>query len=248
MTRYGIYLMAKLDGVYATIRFPVNPRELKIEYPEDNERFNVLGLGEIVQPRKPGLATVSWDNGLFPGAPDGDYVLNKGDFRPPRYYIDFLNRCKREQIHATLTIDRYLEDGTPYAADRFTVVVEDFEISEKGGETGDFYYSITLTEYRDYTPVTATLIPDPEMPNAATAVAERQRTVPQGQLTVGARVTVNGRFCYTSYGGKPYGNGNGRTAVVGRIITTDPGRACPILLKTETGGLLGWCARDAVAL
>lgn len=241
---YGIYLTVGKT----TVRFPVNPQEIKIEYPADNERYNVLGLGEIVRTRLPGLASISWDDGLLPGSPSGDYVLTKGAFQPPEFYLDLLNRCKRERLTATLTIDRCLEDGTPYRPDSFTVVVEDFEVSEKGGETGDFYYSITLTEYRDYQPAAATLIPDPQVPLAATVMTEEQRDVPREQLVVGSRVTVNGTFYYTSYGEEPHGNGNGRTAVVGRIITTDPARACPVLLKTEAGGLLGWCAKDVVAL
>lgn len=241
---YGIYLTVG----NTTARFPVNPQEPKIEYPEKNERYDVLGLGEVVQARLPGLAQISWSDGLLPGEPDGDYVLTKGAFHTPDYYIDLLNRCKRERLTATLTIDRKREDGTGFHPDTFPVLVEDFEVREKGGETGDFYYSVSFTEYRDYKPTAVTIIPDAAVPQAATAIAEAPRETPQAQMVVGSRVTVNGKFFYSSYGEKPFGNGNGRTAVVGRIITTDPARPCPILLKTEAGGLLGWCKKDVVTV
>lgn len=241
--KYGVYL----DAGGTTIRFPVNPEEITIEYPEQNERYDVLALGEIVQPRSPGLARISWRNGLLPGSSNGPWVLTGGAFQPPSFYIAFLNRLKAEKQWATLTLDRCLEDGTPYHSDAFPVVVEDFETTEKGGETGDFYYDIELSEYRAYTPDAVTFLPDGETPGAATAVTEPQREVPKGQLVVGARVTVNGPFYYTSYREEPHGNGNGRTAVVGRLITTDPTRPCPILLKTESGGLLGWCDAEAVS-
>ena len=34
----------------------------------------------------------------------------------------------------------------------FEVLITQFNTEERGGETGDFYYDLTLTEYRDYTP------------------------------------------------------------------------------------------------
>ena len=43
-TKYGVYF--RKDGI--TIRLPVNPEELPIEYPTENNRYNVLDLGEIV--------------------------------------------------------------------------------------------------------------------------------------------------------------------------------------------------------
>lgn len=240
--QYGIYLSTS----DLTVRFPVNPEEISIEYPEKNERYDVLALGEIVQPRSPGLAKISWKKGLLPGSAMGPWVLNAGVFEPPEHYIGFLNRLKAGKETAVLTFDRYLEDGTPYHSDEFPVVVEDFEVTEKAGETGDFYYDVEFSEYREYAPGAVTLVPDGA--GAATAVGSKQREVPKGQLVVGSRVTVNGSFFYTSYGEEPHGSGNGRTAVVGKLITTDPGRACPILLKTEAGGLLGWCRAEAVSV
>lgn len=238
---YGVYLTS--DGT--TIRFPVNPREYSIEYPASNERYNVLSLGEIVQPRTPGLRKISWDEGLLPGRPDGPYVLTSGAFEPPEFYIEFLRSCQADKKVCTLTIDRRYEDGTPYQSDSFPVIVEGFTVTERGAETGDFYYSITLTEHREYAPGAVTLLRSPG--GAATAVTQQQRNVPKNQLVVGSRVKVNGAYCYDSYGAKPHGAGNGRTAVVGRLLES-PGRAYPILLKTESGGLLGWCAKDAVTV
>ena len=145
---YGVYLTS--DGT--TIRFPVDPREYSIEYPTSNERYNVLSLGEIVQPRTPGLRKISWDEGLLPGRPDGPYVLTSGAFEPPEFYIEFLQSCQMDKKVCTLAIDRRYEDGTPYQSDSFPVIVEGFTVTERGAETGDFYYSITLTEHQEYAP------------------------------------------------------------------------------------------------
>ena len=37
-------------------------------------------------------------------------------------------------------------------------IVSEFEITDKGGEPGDIYYSIKLREYRDYSPRTVSII------------------------------------------------------------------------------------------
>jgi len=235
--QYGIYLTAE----NVTIRFPVNPQELSISYPQNNETYNVLALGEIIQPRKPGLAKISWEDGLLPGSPDSSYVLTSGDFEAPEFYIKFLNRCKSLGTVCTLTIDRRYEDGTPFHSDSFAVVVGDFTPTEKGAETGDFYYSIAFTEYRDYIPGSVTL--EQKSTTAAVAVTQKARAVPAGKLVVGAKVTVTGTYYYTSAGANPHGSGSGRTAVVSRIMTSG---AYPVLLRTTAGGLLGWCKKDAV--
>lgn len=238
--QYGIYLTAE----NTTIRFPVNPQELPIEYPQENESYDVLALGEIVQPRKPGLAKISWEDGLLPGSSNSPYVLTAGDFEPPEFYIKFLNRCKTLGIIGTLTIDRRYEDGTPFHSDTFSVVVGAFTVTEKGAETGDFYYSITFTEYRNYLPGSVTL--ETKASGSVAAVTKTQRSVPSNQLVVGSKVTVSGVYCYTSAGGKPHGTGSGRTAVVSRILTSSA--AYPVLLRTAAGGLLGWCKKDAVTV
>lgn len=241
MIQYGLYLATN----ELVVRFPVNPEEYSIEYPEDNETYNVLGIGEVVQPRLPGLASVSWE-GLFPGAPDAPYVLTAGEFWTPEQYIDFLNRCKRERTVLLFTANRYLEDGTPLFDTKMKVVVADFEVSEKGGETGDFYYEITLTEYRDFQPGTVTFTGAAD--GGAEAVTGGQREVDAGQLTVGAAVTINGRYWCTSYGEPPYGNASGKPGLVSRIITTDPARPYPVHVTNTSGGALGWVRADQLTI
>lgn len=240
MNLYGIYLT--VGGT--TIRFPVNPQAVTIDYPASNERFNVLSLGEIIQPRKPGLKVVSWSDGLLPGRSSTPYVLTSGDFKEPEFYIRFLNTCKVSGTVCTFTIDRRYEDGTAFHSDTWPVIVENFKVTEKGGETGDFYYDITLTEYRDYAPGSVSLTRTSS--NTVEAIAQKTRNAPSNQLVVGKMVTVNRVYCYDSYGAKPHGNGNGRTAVVGRILAET--RAYPILLKTSSGAALGWCKKSAVTV
>lgn len=238
MINYGLYL-ATNDIV---IRFPVNPEEYSIEYPEDNETYNILGIGEVVQPRLPGLASVSWES-FFPGTPNAPYVLTPGDFWRPEQYINFLNQCKKDRSVLLFTANRYLEDGTALFDTKMKVVISDFEVTEKGGETGDFYYEIELKEYRDYQAGTVTFTNDTGS-ESAEAVTEEQREIDPGQIVVGSNVLINGKYWASSYGDAPFGRASNKQGIVSRIITTDPNRAYPIHVTNTSGGALGWVRSD----
>ena len=58
---YSLYF--KFNNIYAQL--PVNPDEYTIGKKGSNERYQVLGLGQIIVPRGSELVTISWD-GLFP--------------------------------------------------------------------------------------------------------------------------------------------------------------------------------------
>ena len=48
------------------VKIPVNPEEIEIKCPTDHKTYDVIGLGEIVVPRRPSLREVSWES-FFPG-------------------------------------------------------------------------------------------------------------------------------------------------------------------------------------
>ena len=136
--------------------------------------------------------------------------------------------------------NRYLEDGSALFDTNLPVLVTRFETEERGGETGDFYYKITLSEYRDYSPKTVELRPAAEAGGPVTATSEETRPIPQGQLTVGQAVAVSGVCCRDSYGGKPHGRLSGFRGVISRIVTDDPQRAYPYHITDESGAAKGW--------
>lgn len=219
------------------IRLPVNPEELPEAQENANTEYNVLGLGPIMVPRIPKLKTVRISS-LLPGRPVGGWVLTKGGFEPPEFYIDFFRTAMRDKEPILYTPVRYYEDGTPYMTGDtgMEVLVTSFEYREKAGETGDFHMDLQLTEYRDYAPQTVDIKVSSGRRKAST---KKTRSKPTGQIYVGATVIANGRFYYTSYGDEPHGNGNGRRAKVSRIVG-DSSRPYPIHITTEGGGWLGW--------
>lgn len=239
--RYGLYLSR--EGT--TVRLPVNPESYTITRDGGNEEYNVLGVGPIVVPRKPKLAKVSW-SGLLPGRADLWAVVTAGAFQPPKFYIDFLQSAMEARAVIRFVANRVLEDGTPLFDTNMEAVVSQFKTEERGGETGDFYYELGLTEYRDYTPKTVKLQPPASAGEPASATAETTRSIPAGQLTVGQAVLVNGNCYRSSYGAEPHGVLSGFRGSISRIITTDPQRPYPCHIAAESGGAKGWVRRDQI--
>lgn len=225
----------------AVVRLPVNPEKLPVALDNDNSEYNVLGIGPIMVPRIPALKEITISS-YFPGRAFSG-VLTSGGFQPPEFYIQFFESAMQDKATLLYTPVRYYEDGTPfYTSDAgLEVLVTQFSTEERGGETGDFYYDLVLTEYRDYSPQMVQILPT-SSGASSTQTPTRQNT--SGQLTVGSVCIANGPWYYTSYGDEPHGNGNGRRVVVSRIV--DSSRAYPIHVTTQDGGWLGWMKRSSL--
>ena len=226
------------------IRLPWNPEKLPVARDNDNGEYNVLGLGPIMVPRTPKLKVVSISS-LFPGRPYSG-VLTPNGFQVPEFYIDFFQRAMDERAVILYTPVRYYEDGTPFMAGDagFKCLVTSFQTEERGGETGDFYYDLEITEYRDYTPQLVQVQQQATQEAPAVVTTEPAREIPQGEIVVGSVCVANGNWYYSSYGDEPHGTGSNRTVVVSRIV--DKARKCPYHVTTESGGALGWMKGEAL--
>lgn len=236
---YGLYLAR--EGT--VVRLPVNPETYKISRDNDNKEYNVLGVGPIMIPRTPKLRTVTW-SGLFPGRPDLGAVVTAGQFQPPKFYIDFLQSAMEEKARLRFVANRYLEDGSPIFDTNMEVLATSFHTEERGGETGDFYYELGLTEYRDYSAKTVKLQQEEGQP--AQAFAEEARDIPAGRLTVGMDVIVNGNYYCSSHGAEPHGTFSGFRGKISRIVANDPQRPYPYHITTSGGGARGWVKEEQI--
>ena len=180
---YGLYLSHE----ETVIRLPVNPESYSITRDNDNGNYNVLGVGPIMIPRTPKLYAASW-SGLFPGRPDLGAVLTSSAFQPPKFYIDFLQAAMDEKRIVRFVANRYMEDGSAIFDTNMEAIVTRFKYEERGGETGDFYYDLALSEYRDYSPKTVKLLPSEKSGGPVTATSETTRSIPQGRLPAGLSV------------------------------------------------------------
>jgi hypothetical protein len=127
------------------IQLPVNPPELSISNGSQNETFNVSKLGEVTIIQDPKAKTFSFEC-FFP-AKSGPYLnIVATSLKEPSVYVS--------------TIDTWKASGNPV---RFIVTesdinflcsIEDFSYSEKAGDVGTIYYTLSLKEYRIVTPRT----------------------------------------------------------------------------------------------
>lgn len=241
--------MANNFGLFFTrdgtvIRLPVNPDKLPVEKSNDNDEYNVLGIGQIMVPRIPKLRVVTISK-FFPGK-SFPGVLTSGGFQPPEFYIDFFQSAMDDKAPILYTPVRYYEDGTPFMTGDtgFQVLVTAFTYEERGGETGDFYYDLELTEYRDYSPQTMTVQTEATSTTPATVTADPAREIPKGKIVVGSTCIANGSYYYTSYGEGPSGTANGQRVIVSRIV--DGSRPDCIHITTEDGSPLGWISKSSL--
>lgn len=138
MSNYAMALI--LQG--NELDFPVLPEEIKINSPGKNEKMIVLKLGEINRLQLKGLKSISFKS-FFP-VYSGPYVT--GQLRSP---IDAVRSIQRARDRKK-PVD-FLIVGTDLDIN-MSVGIESFEYSEKAGEVGDIYYSIELSEWKEYSP------------------------------------------------------------------------------------------------
>ena len=74
------------------LKIPVNPEEIEIKYQTDHKEYDVLGVGNIVIPRKPSLKETSWES-FFPSG--NDPYRNTGA-QTPKKYVDFIEKAMKQ--------------------------------------------------------------------------------------------------------------------------------------------------------
>lgn len=166
------------------IELPVNPSEVTITYPANPSNYDVEGVGDVVIPRIPKLAMTTFESFFPRERIYTTGINSDSWHTPEWYVNYFRNlQKKREPFeltivrgsdiyysndNGTLTQENLFKSGGNYliAENMFpnhqnyfdtvfrTAVLLDFSITDKGGEPGDIYYSMTVSEYRDASPKT----------------------------------------------------------------------------------------------
>lgn len=139
MRNYAITLTFQSGGM---LQLPILPEKLKVSSPGKNKTAIVLGIGEVLLLRLKGLRSVSWDS-FFP-ASSAPYVT--GSIITPVEAVRAIQSARDscEPVQFTLS-GSDLDINTQMG-------VEDFSYDERFGAVGDIYYSIKLSEWKDYSP------------------------------------------------------------------------------------------------
>ena len=80
--------------------------------------------------------------------PKNDVLVNdKTRWKEPIVYLGKLREFKANKKPLRFIVSRPQEDGTELSQGNLLVTLEDYTVSEKAGEEGDFYVDIKLKEY-----------------------------------------------------------------------------------------------------
>lgn len=270
MSLYKLYFSSGAT----VIALPINPEKLPETLSADNGTYNVLGLGPIMQPRTPNLRTVSI-SGLLPGR---RLPGQTGIHLPPAVYMAFFTTAMKKKTPIVYTPVRFYENGVPFLGPSlgFRCLVTSFKAEERGAETGDFYFDLSLTEYKDYSPQravvqgagqTGTFSPASvasdtasraaRAVSAATAVNTVVDTASAVKLSLTpTRSTPADKLVVGSRrkaSGKYYSTGSGEEAVGtvnGQTVTVrriiDLARPCPVCVADTGGTVLGWMPESSL--
>lgn len=181
------------------IEFPVLPEKLDIKSNGKNDRVTVLGLGEVLILRKKALRELSFES-LFP-AHNGPFV--SGGVITPIEAVKAIQDARDAQEPV-----RFLLSGTDLDINT-EMGVESFSYDEHFGEVGDIYYSIKLSEWKNYA-AKRIVLPEPEEEAEATIEEVRagEPPVPKSQS-----YTVVKGDCLWAIAKRLYGDGSQYTKI-----------------------------------
>lgn len=184
---YGIYIISSGQQ----LRLPVLPDEVSVTYDGDNTQYNVIGIGEVVIPRHNKLATVTIDS-FFPRNMYTSATCVSAWYAP-EYYVNYIRNLQQSQAVVQLIINRY--DNTELMFNTsFLCVISTFTVIDKGGESGDIYYSLSLQEYRDIQPQLVTSAGTVDNGATQQLVIMPSRPVSSDVIVPGDRVEVSGKI------------------------------------------------------
>jgi len=139
---YRIYL--KQDG--KQILLPVTPSEIETKTGNRNKAVYILNYGEINLAKKPGLQEIRF-TALLPGK-RYPFVQTEGGFQEPEYFLNCFREYKAAAKPVQLILFRRIDDGTQLFCGNMDVLLEDYTITEKGGEQGDFWVELYWKEWK----------------------------------------------------------------------------------------------------
>lgn len=177
------------------VSLPVNPNEITVQYEGDSTTYNVIGIGDVVIPRTPKLTQISFES-FFPRLGEYTYT-NETDYPEPAEYVDFFRTLQNDKTVFKLVITR--TDNNEITFDtNFYAVMNNFQITDKGGEPGDVYYSLSVSEWRDAQPESLEVKKEGvekagETVEPKELVVVKQRKNDEKVLKPGQTVTVSGK-------------------------------------------------------
>lgn len=140
---YRLYL--KQDG--KQILLPVTPAEMETKTGNQNKTAYILNFGEMNLAKKPGLQEIRFTV-LLPGR-RYSFVQTEDGFHEPEYFLNYFKEYKAAAKPVQLILFRRLSDGTQLFCGNMEVLLEEYTVTEKGGEQGDFWVELHWKEWKE---------------------------------------------------------------------------------------------------
>lgn len=154
---------------------PVNPLdEVTCHVQGNNKQYEIVAIGDITKLGNRKLMTIEIKS-IFPSA---DYPFSVGGDSPASY-VQAIQQMMDSQSTTRLMMTG---DGMDI---NLRCTIEDFKPTQKFGETGDYYYTLSLKEYRSYSAKRLNLAPA-SLKNSTLGAQKQRQEEPQkaGSYTV----------------------------------------------------------------
>lgn len=213
---YRIYL--KQEATQALL--PVTPSEIRTKTGSRNKAVYILNFGEMNIAKKPGLQEISFTI-LLPGRVYS-FVQTEGEFHEPEYFLNLFREFKAAGKPVQLIVFRRLADGSQIFCGNTEVLLEDYTVTEKGGEQGDFWVDLEWKEYRGAKSIRYDMKPGADGQAAL---------IEQGQArevkTAAASYTVRKGDCLWTIAKRELGDGTRYREIAEKNGIADPSRIYP---------------------
>lgn len=139
---YRLYL--KQDG--NQILLPVTPAEIETKAGNRNKVVYILNFGEMNLAKKPGLQEIRF-TALLPGR-KYPFVQTEDGFHEPEYFLNIFKEYKATARPVQIILFRKLANGKQVFCGNMDVLLEEYTVTEKGGEQGDFWVEMHWKEWK----------------------------------------------------------------------------------------------------
>ena len=212
---YRLYL--KQEG--KQILLPVTPAEIETKMGNRNKVVYILNFGEMNLAKKQGLQEIRF-TALLPGRMYS-FVQTEDGFHEPEYFLNCFKEYKAAAKPVQLILFRRLADGTQLFCGNMDVLLEDYTVTEKGGEQGDFWVEMHWKEWKTAKSIRYSV----KSQNGGNVLVE------QGQerqaKTPAATYTVKKGDCLWNIAKKQLGNGTKYKEIAKKNGISDPNKIYP---------------------
>ena len=123
------------------VQLPVNPSTLDRKNNSDTKSMQIVELGEITLLKGMKLREFKFKS-FLPNYDKYPFILTKGEFQKPQFYIDFFNKIQREKKPCRLIITDTNVN--------MLVSIQSFDYSYQAGDD-DINFDLELKEFKEHT-------------------------------------------------------------------------------------------------